>query len=518
MRVAVAAAIGGLAVSMLGAAPMAGAGLAGGAATTPAAAAAAALEVTAQYNMNEGPGTSVMTDSSGNGNNGTVDPTGVQSGATFDNATGYNWVDRDPTNPPASPERVVRVADDPALEPGDGAFTMEIRFRTSHKYGNIIQKGQATTVGGQWKVQNPGGRPSCLFQGANAQVAARVPLGTTIDDNQWHVLACVFDQTGVELHLDGVRVARKNGVAGRIDNKSPMTIGGKLNCDQDTVTCDYFSGQVDYVKISKEGVANAKPTARFTSTCDELACTFDSSTSTDADGTITGRSWNFGDGDTSTAANPSHTFDDPGTYTVVLTVTDNGGATDNATHAVTVAAGNAPSRPRQVTASRADRAAVVAWKKPSSAGTFPVSGYVVTSAPSGRTCTTTGLTCKVTGLRNGVPYTFTVVARNDAGTGQVSKATTKVVPAGKPKAPSVRVRAGNHKVVVRWTGVGGNGSDITAYKIKRSGAKAKLVRPNARTFVFKHLKNGKRYRFLVAAVNDVGTGKGTLSRWVRPHK
>ncbi len=38
-------------------------------------------------------------------------------------------------------------------------------------------------------------------------------------------------------------------------------------------------------------------------------------------GTITTWSWNFGDGQTSSAQNPVHTYDDPGTYTVSLTVT-----------------------------------------------------------------------------------------------------------------------------------------------------------------------------------------------------
>ena len=38
-------------------------------------------------------------------------------------------------------------------------------------------------------------------------------------------------------------------------------------------------------------------------------------------GTITSRSWNFGDGGTSSAVNPSHTYTETGTYTVTLTVT-----------------------------------------------------------------------------------------------------------------------------------------------------------------------------------------------------
>jgi len=83
--------------------------------------------------------------------------------------------------------------------------------------------------------------------------------------------------------------------------------------------------------------ANANPVASFTFTTSNLTATF-TDASTDSDGTIASRSWNFGDGGTSTATNPSRTYAAAGTYNVSLTVTDNAGATNTLTRAVTVTA------------------------------------------------------------------------------------------------------------------------------------------------------------------------------------
>jgi PKD repeat protein len=305
-----------------------------GTASASVQAAAITTGVTADYEMNEPAGSTVMTDSSGNGLNGSIDPTGLQTGVVFDGATGYNWIHRAPEAPPPSPERIIQVPDNIALEPGDQQFTIEIRYRTKENFGNIIQKGQATSRGGQWKIQAPGGIPSCLFKGSAGEVATGAI--TPLNDNAWHTLTCVLSSTSVSMYVDGVFRHRKNGTAGTIDNSIPMTVAGKINCDQIDTTCDYFSGQIDYVKISK-GV-NQPPTARIASSCNGLACTFDGSGSTDADGSIASYAWTFGDGSTSTEASPHHAYAAPGTYSVRLTVTDSVGTSASTTSSVDVGA------------------------------------------------------------------------------------------------------------------------------------------------------------------------------------
>ncbi|MFC4158588.1 M14 family zinc carboxypeptidase [Chitinimonas lacunae] len=86
-----------------------------------------------------------------------------------------------------------------------------------------------------------------------------------------------------------------------------------------------------FVNISAGGTA---PVARFSHTVSGLSASF-TDQSTD-DGSITARRWEFGDGNTSTATNPSHTYASGGTYNVRLTVTDNDGLTASTTTPVTV--------------------------------------------------------------------------------------------------------------------------------------------------------------------------------------
>lgn len=90
---------------------------------------------------------------------------------------------------------------------------------------------------------------------------------------------------------------------------------------------------------------NQAPTAAFTVTTDELTATFTDGSS-DPDGQITARAWDFGNGTTSTEKDPAVTYAEAGTFTVTLTVTDDKGATGTTTRTVTVAgSGTDPGDP-----------------------------------------------------------------------------------------------------------------------------------------------------------------------------
>jgi PKD repeat protein len=80
---------------------------------------------------------------------------------------------------------------------------------------------------------------------------------------------------------------------------------------------------------------NSTPVAAFTYTCNNSSrCNFND-TSTDSGGQIVGWAWDFGDGAAATQQNPSHQFATSGTFSVRLTVTDNGGLSDSFNSTVT---------------------------------------------------------------------------------------------------------------------------------------------------------------------------------------
>ncbi len=58
-------------------------------------------------------------------------------------------------------------------------------------------------------------------------------------------------------------------------------------------------------------------------------------------GSIVGYSWSFGDGGTSFAQNPSHTYSAGGNFTVTLKVTQTDGLTATAQHTVNITASQA---------------------------------------------------------------------------------------------------------------------------------------------------------------------------------
>ncbi len=86
---------------------------------------------------------------------------------------------------------------------------------------------------------------------------------------------------------------------------------------------------------------NVSPTAAITAAAGGTvgtAVSFSGLTSNDPDGSIVAYDWTFDDGGTASGAQVTHAYASPGTYTVTLTVRDNGGSTGTAQKVVTVTA------------------------------------------------------------------------------------------------------------------------------------------------------------------------------------
>ena len=202
----------------------------------------------AVWQMNESARSRTMSDSSGNGIKGTIGAHVVVGTALSGGGTGYRFPYLKPNTPPADPDHVVRVPHDSRLNPGSGNFAVELRLRTTHSFGNVMQKGQAGSAGGYWKLQQPNGKISCLFRGAVGSSTAS--SGTVrVNDGAWHTVRCERTSSSVIMTVDGVVTGRNFNTTGSIANTRPLSIAGKLNCDQVTITCDYFAGDIDYIKI-----------------------------------------------------------------------------------------------------------------------------------------------------------------------------------------------------------------------------------------------------------------------------
>jgi PKD repeat protein len=121
------------------------------------------------------------------------------------------------------------------------------------------------------------------------------------------------------------------------------TAGGTYNVtlvvNDGSVNSEPAMTTADISEVNDPPVADAGPDQ--TALVDE-EITFDGNGSYDIDGIITTYDWDFGDGRTETGMTTTHTYETAGTYTVVLTVTDDGGltGTDEAQVTITEAAYN----------------------------------------------------------------------------------------------------------------------------------------------------------------------------------
>ena len=172
-------------------------------------------------------------------------------------------------------------------------------------------------------------------------------------------------------------------------------------------------------------------------------------------------------------------------------------------------AGSVPGKPTTVKAVPHNVSAKVTWVAPATNGT-PVTTYTVTSSPTTQTCTTSLLSCTVPNLQDGKSYTFTVTAKNGAGTGPASTPSTGVIPTSVPGKPTITKVTAEYTsavgVKVQWTAPPDNGTPISTYTVVSSPTARTCTATTTTTCTVTHLIYGTPYTFTVRATNGRGTG------------
>jgi hypothetical protein len=205
-------------------------------------------QVIGDWRMDEARGSTRLLDSSGNGYHGTIG-TDVSVGVRSSGATVHSFPYIGSTAPPDPAGRLHVIDQRTALNPGTADFAVELRFRNTHTHGNITQKGQSGASGGYWKVEVDDGLLSCVFSGTSASVAMKSKISVT--DDVWRTVRCERKANEAVMFLDGVQQARPQVRTGSIANDWTLVVGGKSSCNSTEVQCDYFRGDLDYLKVER---------------------------------------------------------------------------------------------------------------------------------------------------------------------------------------------------------------------------------------------------------------------------
>jgi hypothetical protein len=209
---------------------------------TAASAGAHHSDVVAVWDLDEPPGSTVLHDSGGHGHHGRISP-GVLVGVPAPVGIVHRF------SGSSAPGDGHVVPSHPALEPGRGDYGVSLHLRTTRSSFNVVQKGQSGASGGMVKLEVEDGRFRCLFRGSGVSTGLASPF--RIDDGEWHTVRCQRHRGEVVLAVDHVVVGRRPDRSGTIVNGWEVAIGAKSRCNQVTVGCDPFSGDLNWVRIDQ---------------------------------------------------------------------------------------------------------------------------------------------------------------------------------------------------------------------------------------------------------------------------
>jgi hypothetical protein len=208
---------------------------------------AAQAAIVADWEMDEEPNASVMVDSAGGDNNGSIHSVqtgvdGLAGGNAYQFAGTTSWVD---------------VPDNSNLDPGAANITLTATVKipagsmADDSY-EVVRKGLVNTKGGDWKmeIKRKGsnatiGHLHCVFKGVLAGGGTSLVSkqgSPNVVDGGVHTLQCIKTSTQVIAVVDGKR-AFATKAAGSISNNQAVILGSKIAGD------DVMQGIVDKVTV-----------------------------------------------------------------------------------------------------------------------------------------------------------------------------------------------------------------------------------------------------------------------------
>lgn len=193
--------------------------------------------------------------------------------------------------------------------------------------------------------------------GDGATSSLQNPTHTYANDGTYQVTLTVADQEGLtDSHSSSVTVGGTpppgcDGIAAWSATQS-YSLGDVVSYSGRKYTAIWWSTGAQPDIFSNvwrdDGVCdstgeNDPPVSSFSYVADQLSVAF-TDLSTDDNGVVS-RSWNFGDGNSSSAQNPTHNYSSAGSYTVNLTVSDAQGLQNTSSQVVTVSSDSGNQAP-----------------------------------------------------------------------------------------------------------------------------------------------------------------------------
>ncbi len=193
--------------------------------------------------MRDGTGTTV-TDRSAYGNDGTIYSNWYTPASVFW-VPGVGCPDCPALSFTGGSSSYVTVADATSLGLRDeGTAAAWIMLPSSPANGaTILRKGSSTTTGTEsYRLYLDNGRPA-LYVRRNNSNTRTITAATALQTNRWYHLAATWNNTNLELFVDGESVATGTGVGRLADASGPLILGHR------TTSSGAFIGDIDEVLL-----------------------------------------------------------------------------------------------------------------------------------------------------------------------------------------------------------------------------------------------------------------------------